>query len=52
MPPTQSILMELAELGSIAAVADAATGRVIVPILPEPVRDAEGWRFRYPGAEE
>ncbi len=52
MPPTQSILMELAALGSIAAVSAAAVDRVIVSILPEPVCDADGWRFRYPSADE
>ena len=52
MPPTESILMELAELGSIAAVSAAAVDRVIVSILPEPVRDADGWRFRYPTADD
>lgn len=52
MPPTQSILMELADLGSIAAVTAAAVGRIIVPIVPEPVRHEDGWRFRYPAVEE
>ena len=51
MPPTQSILLELAELGSVAAVLAAAADRTIVSILPEPVRDADGWRFRYPAVD-
>ena len=51
MPPTQSILMEMAELGSVAAVLAAAADRTIVPILPEPVHDAVGWRFQYPAVD-
>ncbi len=52
MPPTFSILLELAELGSVSAVAEAAAGRVVVPILPEIVRDRDGWCFRYPAVED
>lgn len=48
MPPTQSILLELVELGSLAAVRAAAEDRRIVPVLPELVRGPEGWRFHYP----
>lgn len=52
MPPTQSILLELADLGSLAAVIVAAQGRTVVSILPELVRHGDGWRFVYPTAEE
>jgi 8-oxo-dGTP pyrophosphatase MutT (NUDIX family) len=52
MPPTRSMLMELAELGTLAAVAGAAVDRVIVPVLPRPVRGPDGWWFRYPERQE
>ena len=51
MPPTLSILLELAELGSLAAVLAAAEGRIVTPILPTLARGTAGWRFRYPAAE-
>jgi 8-oxo-dGTP pyrophosphatase MutT (NUDIX family) len=47
MPPTCSILTELAEAGTTSAVLAAAAGRVIEPVLPVLVQDAEGWRFEY-----
>src|ERR671916_1725345 len=50
MPPTLSILLELAELGSLAALREAATDRVIERVLPRLVADGAGWRFAYPGA--
>jgi 8-oxo-dGTP pyrophosphatase MutT (NUDIX family) len=51
MPPTLSILVELAELGSLAAIRQAATDRVVERVLPEVVQGAQGgWQFRYPGA--
>jgi 8-oxo-dGTP pyrophosphatase MutT (NUDIX family) len=48
MPPTLSILLELAELGSLTAIRQAATHRVVELVLPEVVKGAEGWQFRYP----
>ena len=48
MPPTLSILLELAELGSLPAVREAAADRVIERVLPRLVRDGDGWRFAYP----
>ena len=39
MPPTLSILLELVELGSVAAVRQAAADRVVERVLPEVVRD-------------
>lgn len=50
MPPTLSILLELAELGSLAAARQAATDRVIERVLPRLVRDGAVWRFDYPRA--
>ena len=48
MPPTRSILLELADLGTLDAVLAAAEDRVIVPVQPEAVQTSAGWRFRYP----
>ena len=48
MPPTLSILLELAELGSLAELRRAATDRVVERVLPGLVRDGDGWRFDYP----
>jgi 8-oxo-dGTP pyrophosphatase MutT (NUDIX family) len=48
MPPTLSILLELSELGSLAAIRQAATERVVERVLPQVVQGADGWQFRYP----
>ncbi len=48
MPPTLSILLELADLGSLAAVRAAAAGRVVERVLPELIEDRGAWRFSYP----
>jgi 8-oxo-dGTP pyrophosphatase MutT (NUDIX family) len=48
LPPTLSILMELAEAGSVAAVLQAAEDRVIGPVLPQVVNTGGGWVFGYP----
>lgn len=48
MPPTLSILIELAELRSVAEAVERARDRVIETVLPEVVRDADGWVYRYP----
>ncbi len=48
MPPTRSVLLELAAAGTVAAVRELAAGRVIETVLPELVPDGAGWRFRYP----
>ena len=52
MPPTLSILLELAELDSLAAAREAATDRVIERVLPRLVSDGAGWRFDYPSATD
>ena len=49
MPPTRSVLLELAGLGSVAAVLAAASDRVVERVLPAVVATADGWRFGYPG---
>ncbi|GAB3752157.1 NUDIX hydrolase [Microlunatus parietis] len=51
MPPTLSILVELAGLGSVAAVLAAAADRVVEPVLPVPERVGDRWLFRYPGRD-
>lgn len=48
MPPTLSILLELAELASVAEALALGVGRVVETVLPEVVRGADGWVFRYP----
>lgn len=48
LPPTLSILIELADLQSVAEVIDHAAGRQIEPVLPRLVKTESGWQFRYP----
>ena len=48
LPPTMSILIELADLSTMAEVINHATGRRIEPVVPKLVRSKSGWEFRYP----
>lgn len=48
LPPTLSILIELADLQTVAEVIDHAAGRQIEPVLPELVESESRWQFRYP----
>ena len=48
MPPTMSILIELADLGSVEAVIKHAQDRQIEEVLPKVVETPQGWQFRYP----
>jgi len=48
MPPTRSILLELAELHSVAELLAAANDRVIEYVLPELIKTESGWAIRYP----
>lgn len=48
MPPTRSILMELADCAGWAEVRAAATGRRVEAVLPGVVRVGDSWRFDYP----
>lgn len=48
MPPTLSILTELAEAGSVDALLEAAVGRVVVTVEPRIERVAGAWTFVYP----
>jgi 8-oxo-dGTP pyrophosphatase MutT (NUDIX family) len=47
LPPTISILIELADLATVAEVIDRATDRQIEPVLPRLVETDSGWQFRY-----
>ncbi len=49
MPPTLSILTELADLPSVTAALEVGRDRVVETALPEVVRDGAGWVYRYPG---
>jgi hypothetical protein len=48
LPPTLSILIELAGLGCVTEVIRHATGRHIETVLPRLVETSQGWQFRYP----
>jgi 8-oxo-dGTP pyrophosphatase MutT (NUDIX family) len=47
LPPTMSMLIELADLATVAEVINHATGRRIEPVLPRLVETESGWEFRY-----
>ena len=47
LPPTISILIELADLPNVAEVINHAIGRQIEPVLPQLVETDSGWQFRY-----
>jgi 8-oxo-dGTP pyrophosphatase MutT (NUDIX family) len=48
LPPTMSILIELADLPTVAEVINHALDRQIEPVLPQLVETGSGWQFRYP----
>jgi 8-oxo-dGTP pyrophosphatase MutT (NUDIX family) len=50
LPPTMSILIELADLATVADVINQAIDRKIEPVLPQLVETESGWQFRYPRA--
>jgi hypothetical protein len=50
MPPTCSILMELADAARLSTVLELAQGRQIHRVLPRLERSEHGWAFRYPRA--
>ncbi len=50
MPPTLSILMELADAPGLAAVLELARGRQIQRVMPRVELSEHGWVFRYPRA--
>jgi 8-oxo-dGTP pyrophosphatase MutT (NUDIX family) len=50
MPPTLSILTELAEARTVPAVLERAAGRVVVTVRPRIEQTPDGWRFVYPKA--
>ena len=47
MPPTRSVLLELADHAGVEALISAATGRRVEPVLPRPVERNGGWIFDY-----
>jgi 8-oxo-dGTP pyrophosphatase MutT (NUDIX family) len=50
LPPTMSILIELADFPTVAEVISYARDREIEPVLPILVETESGWEFRYPRA--
>lgn len=48
LPPTMSILIEVADFATVAEVINHATDRQIEPVLPRLVETGSGWQFRYP----
>jgi 8-oxo-dGTP pyrophosphatase MutT (NUDIX family) len=48
MPPTRSILLELADASSMRELFVAASGRVIECVLPQMIKTESGWTLRYP----
>jgi 8-oxo-dGTP pyrophosphatase MutT (NUDIX family) len=48
MPPTLSILTELADARTALAVLEQAVDRVVVTVLPRIEQSPDGWRFVYP----
>ena len=50
LPPTMSILIELADLPTVVEAINHALGRQIEPVLPQLVQTGSGWQFRYPQA--
>lgn len=48
MPPTLSILLELAEHPDLASVVAVAAGRTVGCVLPELIQADGQWSFRYP----
>ena len=50
LPPTMSILIELADLATVAEVIDQTIDRKIEPVLPQLVETESGWQFQYPRA--
>ncbi|MDN5771524.1 MAG: NUDIX hydrolase, partial [Microlunatus sp.] len=48
MPPTHAILIELAGLNSVTQLRELGRDRVVETVLPEVVRDGDGWAYRYP----
>jgi 8-oxo-dGTP pyrophosphatase MutT (NUDIX family) len=50
LPPTMSILIEPADLATVADVINQTIDRTIEPVLPQLVETESGWQFRYPRA--
>jgi 8-oxo-dGTP pyrophosphatase MutT (NUDIX family) len=50
LPPTMSILIELADLATVAEAISQTIDRKIEPVLPQLVETESGWQFQYPRA--
>ena len=50
LPPTMSILIELADLTTTVAVINRAQHRQVETVLPKVVETPDGWQFSYPQA--
>ena len=50
LPPTMSILIELADLATVAEVISQTIDRKIEPVLPQLVETESSWQFQYPRA--
>ncbi len=48
MPPTLSMLLELADVADADEIREVARDRIVAPVLPRLSRTDEGWTFRYP----
>lgn len=48
MPPTLSVLLELADCHVVAEALELARGRVVAPVQPELWSDGEEFHYRYP----
>jgi 8-oxo-dGTP pyrophosphatase MutT (NUDIX family) len=52
MPPTRSILIELAGFPTVATALAATADRRVQTVLPRIVRGPDGWTFSYPGSDD
>lgn len=50
LPPTRSILIELAGFGSVAAALASTADRIVETVLPKAVEGPDGWVFEYGGS--
>lgn len=51
MPPTVSILLELAAVRAVSDVLALGQDRVVATVLPEVIRTGSGWTYRYPSRD-
>lgn len=51
MPPTRSILMELADISTTEELLSLAANRTVVEVMPKLIKVGKEWAFEYPVAE-